>query len=55
MNSDKLLKSIDSQKAAWVETKKEEDNELNFASENFSNEPWMWCRACKLGVCEEPH
>ena len=61
MNSDKLhhnpspTKSVVSKKDIWNETKKEEDAELDFASEHFPDKPWMWCGACKVGICEESH
>ena len=49
------MKSVVSQKSIWNETKREEEDELNYASEKFSDKPWMWCGACKVGICEELH
>ena len=37
---------------SFKEMHKEEESEQRFACEHFSAEPWMWCGACKIGVCE---
>ena len=56
MNSDKRhcpIEPVCSQKSIWNETKKEEDDELDFASKTFADEPWLWCGPCRFGICEE--
>lgn len=39
-------------KMDWLEIKEEEEEENEFASLHFQGEPWLFCNACKFGVCE---
>lgn len=39
-------------KMEWLEMKEEEEEEREFAANHCKDEPWLFCKACEVGVCE---